>query len=170
LLTAKDDDFPTSLNARVILPNGRAVAHRARRRDADDVKWAFEDRGGLKTITSQELTDTLHVEVDVLPHTDLFAVFSKRGMEPVRMEPTLQGNYLVTFHNEDKGCKGGEVGPGVYTLEEYRFLYELTKANSSLYRFPTGKYGDMNDGFAFEPDDYRSKCLPICGGADCPEG
>jgi hypothetical protein len=160
------------LNARVVLPNGRAVAWEATKHKAADVEWTFEAKGNMPAIEGQEITDNIQVQIDA-PNTELFALFNGGGAKKLQAAADL--NYYVRFHNADRDCKGSsKVPPGKYTLGEYQFLYELTKADKVTYRYPTGVFPESREqleGVGFAGDFKKtSKCLPICGGADCPEG
>jgi hypothetical protein len=160
------DGFPAALNARVTLPNGAADARPARKKDARDVRWSFKAVPGLGASEGHELTDTLRISIPITA-APVFAVFtSTSGEESKEMSSLEGGNYWVTIENRDTGCdeRQGNPKPGKYHLEEFRFLYELTKADPATFRYPEGKYGELEDLW-----EGLSECLPICGGADCEE-
>jgi hypothetical protein len=158
------DAVPPELNARVLLPEGIITAREPRLPGVKDVLWTA---GEAK---HQHLTDKIAFERPNMPDDTDMVISLADGTKITHRLKATDGVFDVTISNNDKPCAEALSDQDDWVLDQYEILFGLTdssgaSANERKRAYPRATFKmPKRDRSAIV---ILSKCLPICGGAQC---
>ncbi len=143
-------DIPDTLNARVYLAGGSLEELPAQSPAARDIEWSFVKTGG-EVVLKQSLTDRLLFTLP-LDAMSKYSLAIRTGSSQQLIEIPAEG---ADFTLANLDVPKAHATQGMHKLVEYKYLYDLTTADTLAidYPYPTAYIGSLGGGDQ-----------PICGG------